>query len=265
MSPIDPSNEPLDLTPAPATPAPVPPPLEPSPLLPEPPPPREPFWDYTDLLLFVFLLFASLALALVVGIILFSKLNPAFRLLLPQILWYVLAFSALKVLLLIRYGRPFWSSLGWRSIPIPAALGALFMGPVLAISVSLLGAALRTPPIELPFQQMLGAPGANVLLGILVVILGPAAEELAFRGFLMPLLIRSLGASAGIILTGFIFGSIHGYEYEWSWRYMLLISLVGCVLGWAKYRTKSTAASALMHSTFNLTQFAAFLWQSRAL
>ena len=97
------------------------------------------------------------------------------------------------------------------------------------------------------------------------MIVGPVAEELAFRGFLMPLLIRSLGAASGIILTGFIFGSVHGYEYEWSWRYMLLISLVGCVLGWAKYRTNSTIASALMHSTFNLTQFVAYLVQSRTL
>jgi hypothetical protein len=250
MNPIDPSSEPLDLTPGPAL---------------EPPILREPFWDYTDLLLFVFLLFASLAIALLVSIVLFAKLRPAFRLLLPQILWYVLAFSSLKALLLFRYDQPFWRSLGWRSIPFGGVLGMLFMGPVLAISVGLLGAALRTPQIELPFQQMLGSPTANVLLGLVVVILGPVAEELAFRGFLMPLLIRSLGAAGGVILTGFIFGSIHGYEYEWSWRYMLLISLVGCVLGWAKYKTKSTAASAFMHSTFNLTQFAAFLWQSRTL
>lgn len=258
MNPIDPSGDPVDLTPTPV-PAPAPPPSF------APPPPREPFWDYTDLALFILFLVGSLAMALLIGILAFPKLSPAFRLLLPQILWYVLAFSALKALLWMRYDQPFWRSLGWRAIPIPAALGALFMGPVLAISVGLLGTALRTPQIELPFQQILGGRGANVLLGILVVIVGPVAEELAFRGFLMPLLIRSIGATGGVILTGFIFGSAHGYEYEWSWRYMLLISLVGCVLGWAKYRTNSTAASAFMHSTFNLTQFAAFLWQSRVL
>jgi membrane protease YdiL (CAAX protease family) len=76
---------------------------------------------------------------------------------------------------------------------------------------------------------------------------------------------RSLGAAGGIVVTGFIFGSVHGYEYEWSWQYMLLISLVGCVLGWAKYQTQSTAAAAFMHSTYNLTQFAAFLWHARTL
>ncbi len=97
------------------------------------------------------------------------------------------------------------------------------------------------------------------------MILGPVCEELAFRGFLMPLLIRSLGAAGGIVLTGVIFGSIHGYEYEWSWQFMLLISLAGCIFGWARYKTRSTIAGALMHSTFNLAQFAAFLWKTRTL
>jgi hypothetical protein len=144
-------------------------------------------------------------------------------------------------------------------------LATFVAGPALALSVGLLGSALRTPQINLPFQEMLGSPPTTVMLGFVVVILGPLCEELAFRGFLMPLLIRSLGAAGGIIITGIVFGCAHGYEYEWSWQYMLLISLVGCALGWAKYKTGSTAASAFMHSTFNLTQFAAFLYQSKPL
>jgi membrane protease YdiL (CAAX protease family) len=46
---------------------------------------------------------------------------------------------------------------------------------------------------------------------------------------------------------------------------MLLISVAGCVFGWAKYKTGSTAASAFMHSTFNLTQFAALLINARTI
>ncbi len=231
---------------------------------PQPPVPnpqsQSPFWDYGDLLLFVLLLIASLAVSLLLGVA-FRKFSIPMRLLLAQILWYALAFSALKALLLFRYDRPFWQSLGWRPIRFVAAAGALLAGPLMALSVGLLGSALHTPEINLPFEEMLGSTGTKILLGILVVILGPVAEELAFRGFLMPLLIRSLGAAGGIVLTGVIFGSAHGYEYQWSWQYMLLVSVVGCLLGWARYKTQSTIASALMHSTFNLTQFVAFLAQ----
>ena len=182
-----------------------------------------------------------------------------------QSVWYFLVFGSLAALFRIRYDRPFWRSLGWRPLSFSAAAGAILAGPLLAVSVGLLGSALRTPEINLPFEEMLGSPGTIVLLGLLVVILGPVAEELAFRGFLMPLLIRSLGTAGGIVLTGVIFGSIHGYEYQWAWQYMLLISLVGCVFGWAKYKTQSTVCSALMHATFNLTQFAAFLMQQRSI
>lgn len=228
------------------------------------PNPQSPFWDYTDFLLFVLLTGSSLAVSLLFGIA-FRKLNVPLRLLVVQVLWYALAFGALKALLLFRYERPFWQSLGWRPISLSAAAGSILAGPTLVISIGLLQFVLRAPEIEPPFEQMLGSPGTIVLFGILAVILGPVAEELAFRGFLMPLLMRSLGAAGGIVVTGFIFGSIHGYEYQWSWQYMLLISLVGCIFGWARYRTQSTLASAIMHSTFNLTQFAALIWHQRSL
>ncbi len=119
-----------------------------------------------------------------------------------RVVWYFLAFGAVAALFRIRYQRSFWQSLGWRPISFAAAAGAILAGPLLAVSIGLFGTALRTPEIELPFEQMLGSPGTIVLLGTLVVILGPVAEELAFRGFLMPLLMRSIGAAGGIVLTG---------------------------------------------------------------
>ncbi len=46
-----------------------------------------------------------------------------------------------------------------------------------------------------------------ILFAIFVVILGPVCEELAFRGFLMPLLMRSFGPAIGIVLTGVCSGA----------------------------------------------------------
>jgi membrane protease YdiL (CAAX protease family) len=226
----------------------------------------QPFWHYIDLFFFVSLLFASFGGLLFVVILLrLTTLPMGWKLILPQLVFYALGLTSLAAILRLRYDQPLWSSLGWKPTSLLITVSSSLAGPLLAIAVSLLGAALKTPQIDLPFQQMLGAPGTIVLLGIVVVILGPVCEELAFRGFLMPLLVRSLGAAGGIVATGFIFGCMHGYEYEWSWRHMLLISLVGSAFGWAKHKTQSTAAAAFMHSTFNLAQFAAFVWQSRPL
>ena len=63
-----------------------------------------------------------------------------------------------------------------------------------------------------------------------------------------------------MIVTGFEpFGGLHAPEYQWSWRHVLLISTVGGVLGWVRHKTGSTAGSAFMHATYNLTQLAGFL------
>ncbi len=228
---------------------------------------RDVFFDYADLFFFIGLSIPCLLVSvlLVRSVKLFAPTPVSIQMLLVQSIWYFLAFGSVAALFRIRYREPFWQSLGWRPLSFTASVGALFAGPLLALALGLLGSALRTPEIDLPFQQMLGSRSTVLLLGIVVVILGPICEELAFRGFLMPLLMRSLGATAGIVLTGVIFGSVHGYEYQWSWRHMLLISAAGCVFGWAKYKTGSTAAAAFMHSTFNLTQFAAFLAQARTI
>jgi len=229
--------------------------------------PRRPFFDYADLGVFIGLCIPCLFIAqlLVLGVTAAFHTSKTVQQLLAQAIWYFLAFGALAVLFRIRYQEPFWRSLGWRSISISTAAAAILGGLLLIVGLGIVYTALRTPDIPTPFEEMLGSPASVVMLGLLAVILGPVSEELAFRGFLMPLLIRSLGPAGGIVLTGILFGSAHGYEYQWSWQYMLLIALVGCTFGWAKYKTQSTITSVFMHVTFNLAQFAALMYRSRPL
>ena len=70
--------------------------------------------------------------------------------------------------------------------------------------------------------------------------MAPVCEELMFRGFLQPLLVRSLGAAAGILATALPFGLLHFQEYGNSWRHVLLISLSGVAFGWMRHATGST-------------------------
>jgi len=141
----------------------------------------------------------------------------------------------------------------------------IMAGPFLAIGIGYLGYLLRTPEISLPFEQMLDNRPTLLLFSAFVIILGPLCEELAFRGFLLPLFLRSFGAAAGIVVTGLLFGCLHAPEYSWSWRHVLLVAVAGTVFGWVRYRTGSTAAATYMHSSYNLTQFAAFVVQSRSI
>ncbi len=124
----------------------------------------------------------------------------------------------------------------------------------------MIGTCCAAPQIQLPFQDFLQAPLATAALGVFVVLLGPFCEELVFRGFLMPLFVRSLTAVPGILLAALLFGSMHGPEYQWSWRHVLLIGLAGVAFGYGRQFARSTTAAFLMHATFNLTQFAGFLF-----
>ncbi|HTS51195.1 MAG TPA: type II CAAX endopeptidase family protein [Bryobacteraceae bacterium] len=235
-------------------------PRTPAPQQTEPPP----FWNYQDFVLFLAFAFPFLIISVVVvqalpGTRVYGR---AFQGLLAQLIWYALVFGALYLMLRIRYGQPFWRSLGWR-FPFQGMAVILFGGPLLAVGLGIVGVLLRTPEIQTPFQQMLNNRPTLLLFAVFAIVIGPLCEELAFRGFLMPLLVRSFGAFIGIVGTGALFGLLHAPEYSWSWRHVLLITAAGSAFGWVRYKTGSTAASTTMHAAYNLTQFAAFLGQGQ--
>jgi membrane protease YdiL (CAAX protease family) len=104
-----------------------------------------------------------------------------------------------------------------------------------------------------------------LLVGTFAVTLGPLAEELIFRGFLQPLAVRSFGQWAGITLASAPFALLHGPQYAWNWQHMLLLFLASFVFGYTRHRTGSTAASTVVHATYNLTFFVGYLAQRREL
>jgi len=218
------------------------------------------FWDYSDLGLFITLAIASLfaSLLLVRFIPVLHSLPDAYKLLLGQLIWYVLIFCCLAVILRARYAAPFWKALGWNPPRFGNAFSSFAAGPAIAIGLGAIGAAMHTPPMPLAFEKMLNTTALVLLFGSLVVLIGPLCEELGFRGFIMPLLIRSLGPGAGIVITGILFGLLHGFEYP-DWRPVALIATAGVIFGWRRYKTGSTVNSALMHAGFNLTQFVALM------
>jgi membrane protease YdiL (CAAX protease family) len=141
----------------------------------------------------------------------------------------------------------------------------VFAGPVLALLIAVLGLALQTPEINMPIRDLLTDWTSVLLVGIFATTLGPLCEELAFRGFLLPLVARSLGRVAGVIVAALPFAILHGPQYAWSWRHVLLITLAGAVFGWVRLRSRSTFAAALVHAGYNLTFFSAYLFQGKDL
>jgi membrane protease YdiL (CAAX protease family) len=223
-----------------------------------------PFWSYVDFAAFILLAFPSI----LGGIVLTKEFTHFFhlpfsdvQLMLPaQFLGYGLLFLCLYLLLKTRYDQPFWESLRF-TFPARGFWWSFWSGPVLALAVAGLGLLLRAPVIDLPFEEMLSSRFSIALLGLFITTLGPVCEELAFRGFLLPLLKRSIGTVLGILFTALPFALLHGQQYHWSWQHLSMVLMAGSVFGFVRYRTGSTASAAAIHSTYNLTYFAVFLLQ----
>ncbi len=225
------------------------------------------FWGFEDLALFL----CSILPAWLVGMLLirFGRTlapgafsNNAVRALVFQSAIYALLVGALYMVITFRYRRPFWQSMGWVA-PEQGKWWCVFGGPALAIGLSILGVVLHTPAIPTPVESLISGRGSLFLVALFAVVLGPVFEELLFRGFFQPLLERAMGAWPAIVLASTGFALLHGQEYQWMWQQLLVVGLAGVAFGYARYKTGSTAAGALLHGGYNLTFFVGYLIQSR--
>jgi len=232
-------------------------------LVPRPEP--YPFWSYADVVVFFGLAFPCILLGafIVKAVLMLFHLQVhslALELVPAQFLGYGFLFFTLYLLLKLHYHRPFWPSLKWVRTR-PGVARTVLYGFVLAFGVALLGSALRTPDVQTPMKQLLSDRSSVLLIAIFAVTLGPLCEELAFRGFLQPVFVRSFGAAAGIMLAAIPFGVLHLSQYGGSWRHGLLITVAGAGFGWMRQTSGSTRAAAIMHAAYNSIFFAALFSQ----
>lgn len=201
----------------------------------------------------------ALAVALTQGLFqLLPVQTAAPRLMTMQFAGFALWFLALYVMLRVRYQRPFWASLGWVA-PWPGMLLTLFLGPALAVAVAIGGVLLRTPEIQSTIHQLMRDRWSALLIGVLATTLAPLFEELLFRGFLLPLLVRSFGSAAGVVLCSLPFTMLHGPQYHWTWQHLLLLFAASVAFSLVRLRTGSTAASTFVHAAYNLTFFVVYV------
>lgn len=224
--------------------------------------PEYPFWGYEDLALFLGAVLPSFALAAL--IVRTSRITgETATTLLYQTLIYVFLLGVLYLLIARRYHRPFWRSLRWTGAYRGVWLCVL-AGPVLAILTVILGLILREPAISSPIEELVSDRQSLAILGLFITVFGPAFEELTFRGFLLPLLTRSLGVWPGILAAAIPFALLHGNEYRWAWQQLAIVGIAGAAFGYARVKTRSTLAAAALHASFNTTMFAGYVFEKLA-
>ncbi len=174
-----------------------------------------------------------------------------------QLISYLIWFGFIAVLFRLRYRKPFWKSLGW----VPAqrwTILSVAAGLALVVGIAIAGSMMKLPSVDSPVQKLLENPRTLALAVFSIAIVGPVAEELFFRGFAQPLLVRSFGSFVGILLTAIPFALLHAPQLQMAWGNVALIAIAGIAFGYLRHFSASTLQSALMHATYNTALVAAF-------
>ena len=130
---------------------------------------------------------------------------------------------------------------GWAALALAVSLVA---GLVYQVVVSVLGIESLAPsPVP---ESLLGEGILRAFtVGILVVI-GPIAEEVFFRGFLLAAFVQGIGVIPGVIVASAIFAVAHG-----DLSVLLPTFASGAVLSWLYLRTHSIWPGFLAHAGQN--------------
>lgn len=194
---------------------------------------------------------------------------------------YLATFGLSLIVFPLFWNESFFTGVQWRG---GVALSRFW--PLAATALSCAGLAaldevLMPGPSNAPIEQMLKAPGAAWLMFAFGVTLAPFFEELFFRGFLLPSLSTawdwtverinhkpappldanghpqwSLSAMvAASIATSIPFALLHVEQQGHSLGPFLLLIVVSLVLCTVRLKTRSLAASTLVHASYNFIIF----------
>ncbi len=106
----------------------------------------------------------------------------------------------------------------------------------------------------LPMAEYIPQVGENLRPGIgmfiSIVFIAPVLEEVLCRGILLPALLRTRSPRTSIIVSAVVFGLMHLNP-----AHVIAATLVGLVLGYVYYRTRSLALVVSLHAVNNLLSY----------
>lgn len=177
----------------------------------------------------------------------------------------LMAGPALILLLMLRGLGPAPMAEGWlffRWRPLASALGRALRGLLMVLPlVSLVGwlqgqlwgdPGGSNPLLDLVLRSQ--DPMALGCFAVTAVVLAPLFEETLFRGVLLPVAGRRLGAVGGVVVSALIFAVAHLSLGE-----LAPLFILGLGLGWLRWSSGRLASCVLMHALWNGLTFANLL------
>jgi membrane protease YdiL (CAAX protease family) len=132
-------------------------------------------------------------------------------------------------------------------------------GRIMEIGLMLVGTVLLRLMIEWWHPFFISSP--REFLGECLV--APFNEEIVFRGLFLTILLQQMPSRAplAILLSALIFASVHSLSSRYGpcdLNTLISLLLLGCLLGWIFFRTRSVPFCILAHSLWNGFSFLPF-------
>lgn len=151
-------------------------------------------------------------------------------------------------------GLPRRRALFFMALPIPVFLASLAFTVAYTVVVSALGWHGLEPP-DTPLGDIEIAGALFIPIFFLVVLFGPFAEEVLFRGFIYPGISNSFGPIRAALVTSALFALAHQQA-----GVMIPIFVTGLMLAWLYHRSGSIWPSFIAHGMQNALALAVFAW-----
>ena len=167
-------------------------------------------------------------------------------------IWGSVASSAITVLLFVffKWARLSANYLRTRPWTVLFWVTTLTLGTILPSEWLLEQLNFEMPEeYEIIFTQIISKPYGYLAIGLLV----PLAEEIVFRGAILRVLLEWMGDRmhwVAIVVSALLFGVMHGNLPQFTHGFLL-----GLLLGWMYYRTRSIIPGLALHWVNNTVAY----------
>lgn len=144
--------------------------------------------------------------------------------------------------------RPSGRDLGWGFAGL--ALAWVVLGIYIGI-VDLINVDKLEPVSTINDDVLFKHVGLVALIGVLVVLVAPVAEEIIFRGFLLGGLARRVGPILAALASSLLFAAVH-YDVG----SLIPFTLIGLVFTFVYLRSGNLTSAILAHFLFNVIGYA---------
>ncbi len=141
----------------------------------------------------------------------------------------------------------------WYAVAVAAAVGAWLFSTGFTALLSASGLDLPREDLAV-FRLLPGGWLGTALTVVLLVAAAPLAEEVVYRGVLLPSLAARWGSGLGLTATSLIFSAVH-----LSWVGFVPLAVAGAVFGWLYLRSGSLRVAVVAHAVFNALGVVAIL------